>query len=354
MASTTPAFAKPRSPFELWSEVASSPSRGRRRLNARSLQSYQSIWSVFESFLHKHATPWDRVSPELAASFLENGIRSLGHGARAQDQALAQPSAVTQKRYWRVLHDIYGCAVLHRSVSENPFEREMARGYSENADALILPPHLLLQLLEGMEGELPDALQRVEKRWQPLRDLATLAFLLLSAAKVSEVCALRAADLHAQDTDALHGRRLATLTLGGASGLSERTFTPPRIAWSHRLWPFIDHWCAARLRVPGCSQWLFFGQKHLQQTSADLLAPTGAKLRGPLSEKSVFLLVAGAMERHIGPQASGHEFAHRGPQAIRNSVLSHWLQTGAPMEEVMRMAGMADPRAIARLDLSSR
>lgn len=347
----TPAFGIPASPFDLWAEVAASASRGRRQLSGASIGDYRSIWNTFERYLGSHGCPWHQATPDVAETFLRDHIPS------SRKDGCGTPSTVTLKRYWRVLRDIYAVAVLQRSIQTNPFAIELATGWTEQADALVLAPHLLAQLVQGLQLDYQRAQQQAldPKKWQPMRDVAVLAFLLLTAAKTSEVTATSIMDVRPFDQDAQRGQRLPSVTIGTASGLAQRTFVPPRTQYAQGLWVILAQWCELRQQVAGVPQWLFFGQKHESLPPPDdLLASASPKLRCALSEKSVFLIVASAINRHLADTVTPHSIAHRGAQALRNSVLSSWLLSGTSQEDVMGYAGISDPRSIVRLDLKGR
>ena len=70
---------------------------------------YLSIWSTWIEWLAGRQVNWEKATASHTREFLNTRTPSR----RRAKPTPAQPSAVTKRRYWRVLREIYQAAIQH-------------------------------------------------------------------------------------------------------------------------------------------------------------------------------------------------------------------------------------------------
>lgn len=320
-----PAFSA-HAAFESW--AAGAVSRKRMHLCPRSVKQYSSTWFNWIASLPAH-TPWEKAAPDQVSDYLHklNASSTARHGS----QRTASP--VTQRRYWRMLRDIYAHAVGMGWCEANPCAQAVEIPASEAMASMILPAWALRKLQAGI---LRQASRQAVRKWQDIRNDALLLLLLHTGAKTGELVSLRI-DQALKIRTEKHGEQWA-IQIDGEKDCQQRhiTLDDPRAGAA------LAHWLQVRQHVPRKSPWLFFGAKSQ--------VVDGKRERSPLSSKTIFILVAGALKAHLPSKTFEGMLSHAGAEAIRNSVLARWLEAGLGQEEVMRRAGVAEIRAVVRLD----
>lgn len=320
-------------PFEGWVRACRDATSEREHLSEDSATKYRTVWSGYLKWLARTQTDWAQANEADISAF----VQAIGSRPRAADKGrtsgstrITSASPVTQRRYWRVLRDVYSHAVINGQITANPCSDAEQVPPSETMPSMVLPPWVLGQLQSAilLERQL-DPL----RSWQDLRNDTLVMLLCHTAIKTGEIQTLRLDQLLPTRT-ARHGKHLV-LTLEGQRKYQTRAIpiTDPK------LLVVLRHWLYERSLVENAPAWLFFGQKRRP----------GARERMPLSAKSIFLIVNQAITRYIGADAFAFNLAHAGPEALRNTVITHWLGQGREPEDVMLLAGMAEQRALLRL-----
>ncbi|ABD72069.1 hypothetical protein Rfer_4383 (plasmid) [Rhodoferax ferrireducens T118] len=316
--------------FESW--AAGAVSRKRMHLCPRSVKQYRSTWFNWVAWLPPH-TPWEKAAPEQVSAYLHQ-LSASATARQTQPNSSRRPaSTVTQRRYWRMLRDIYAHAVVMAWCEANPCAQATEIPASEAMASMILPAWALRQLQDGI---LHQASRQAVRKWQDVRNDALLLLLLHTGAKTGELVSLRV-DQALKIRTEKHGEQWA-IQIDGEKDCQQRhiTLDEPRAGAA------LAQWLRVRQHVPRKSPWLFFGAKsHVIDGKREL---------SPLSSKTIFILVAGALKAHLPPNTFEGMLSHAGAEAIRNSVLARWLEAGLGQEEVMRRAGVAEIRAVVRLD----
>lgn len=315
--------------FVRWSGAGAAKTR--KSLNPRSIQNYRSTWMNWVEWLPPD-TPWEKATSRHVTDYLQQ----LTASARARMKAVNLPprpaSPVTRHRYWRVLRDIYSYAVILKECPENPCDEASEVPRNEVMASMVLQPWALKQMQGAI---LQEHAKRPFSTWQQLRDDALLLLLLETGAKTGELISMRADQMWR-----VHSGRLSEqwgIKFDGERDPQKRHFTiaEPQVC------AVLAKWWQARQELPGTPPSLFFGAKSKGEGSA--------RLRTPLTPKSVFLLVANMVSTHLPPNAFHGPLSHVGAETIRNSVLHRWLLEKVPPEVVRNRAGVAELRAVERL-----
>lgn len=319
--------------FDEWASAGAS--RARNSLNPRSINNYRSIWSNWLRWLPPE-TPWSQASAAQVSAFLQQISPSASARLKQHHISEREASSVTQRRYWRVLRDIYRHAFISRWCQTNPCEADSDVSQSEAMDSMILPSWALRQLEAGIVRA---HTTREASTWQQLRNDALLLVLLHSGAKTGEIAALRVDQLLPLQTQQ-HQPHWGVNIDGGRASQNRHIVLP-----ADPTGPVLDKWLHTRRQLERCPPWLFFGAKsHLVE---------GRRERTALTNKSIFLCISEAVKTHLPADAFESFLAHVGGETIRNSVLARWLEEGVAPEEVSRRAGLSASRHVTRLDRQS-
>jgi site-specific recombinase XerD len=303
--------------FQRW--FASHP----RKLSDQTLMVYRHAWNAYLKFLAAQPTQ-PLAWPEASSATIEAYLSAVAP-LRKGDGAV---SPVTQRRYWRILRDIYGYALIYQWVPSNPL-LAARHPHSEVMASLRLPEWAMIALESQLSRECEDS----ALTWQAQRDRAMLALMLCTAPKTGELIALKASGL---GSDAQ--RRPVSVQLHGPRGVQLR-----RIVLSECARTQLALWLQVRADITGLPETLFFGQKRVP----------GTALRRELTRKTVFTIVMSFLDRALPPGSFEHGLYHQGAELIRNAVIARWLddplQTVGDMAQVMARAGVSDRRTIERL-----
>lgn len=322
--------------FEAWSGMRSAIAL--RTLSTESVESYRFIWNSWCEFLVNQKMTWDQAASLDVRHFLEALASSRGSASRA--------SPVTQKRYFRILKEIYACAVASGWLALNPVDHDALVSSSERHDSLVFNRVDWAEIYKRLpvasdaapEGALP---------WQHYRDHAILLMFMQAALTVSEVRQLPLAsiehprlvwtgptraqvDLPFPPWDA-QATAPMLLHVGGQRAAQSRTLVLPAPC-SLALWA----WLELRLAMPlsdGTQSPVFISQKGLK----------------PLSAKSLFTLASSHILRSLSDRYGSDHLAHAGPMTLRNSCIVRWMDAGLPDSEVLTRSGLAEAQALRRL-----
>ena len=302
--------------------------QGLGKLDSDSAAKYASIWNVWVQALPAD-TPWHRASTQDVETWLREVRPSASARRNRASLSEGRASPVTQRRYWRVLRDVYAHAVDQQWAAENPCEQKMAVPRSEAMASMVLTPRMLDQVHQALVQD------GAGQSWQAARDRCMKLLLLATAAKTGEIVQLRS-------------DQVWSMAVGGASAYTVELQRAEPAESTRRIVvddpgavAAITAWRKTRQQVPGHPEWLFFSAKRENALRGDL--------RKPLTAKSVFTSCAATLEACLPPETLQVMLAHAGAECLRNSVIARWLATGMDISQVLHLSGLKDPRSLARL-----
>ena len=300
--------------FERWFNSHS------KALNERTRIIYLYIWRSYAGFLGEKSLSWSEANTQTIESYL-NSVMPLRRNHTAS-------STVTQRRYWRILRDIYNYALTYGWVNSNPV-LDALHPENEVMASLSMPQWSTTALAEHLAKECRES----PKTWQTQRDRAMLELMLCTAPKTGEIINLKADDIQSSKQD-----ESFSVQFSGPRKEQERIIrlSPPCSVQ-------LGLWLLARQQIEDLPSALFFGQKRAPKTN----------LRRKLTHKSVYILVTTFLERALPSGSFEYGLTHQGAELIRNSVISNWLvdplKIHGGFEEIMSRTGVKDRRTIERL-----
>ena len=299
--------------FDAW--VNSHP----QDLSEFTMSVYNHAWTGYVKYLSANGTDWQQANTQTVNDYLV--------AVAPMRKEVSAVSPVTQRRYWRILRDIYSYALIYEWVKENPVLRAK-RPHSEVMPSLILPAWAVTALVEQLAQECRSA----PATWQEQRDRAMLALMLSAAPKTGELIALKTSDVKAANA----GEGF-DLTLAGPRKVQQRT-----VALSTQACRELNLWLEARTVIEGMPETLFFSQKRI----------TGTSQRCALTHKTIYIITMAFLNRVFPAGAFEYGLYHQGAELIRNAVIANWLEdpSSGGIENVMVRAGVKDRRTIERLD----
>lgn len=320
--------------FLAWSGMRSAIAM--RTLSAESVSAYRSIWSGWLAHLLQLGTPWDGATSEDARTFLENLSPSSPHKTSV--------SSVTQKRYFRVLKEIYACAMANQWIAHNPIDQDAKVSATEQQDSLVFNRNDWAELFRA----LPPATEQVapETPWQSVRDHSMLLMMMQAGLSVAELRGLNLASVQSP--------RLSWSAEGPVLGLAFLPWEPEamqrttlRIEGTRK-----DQLRALVLPDPNETMlmaWLHFRLQGRFPMEPDSPLYVSQKRTSRLSPKSIFLVANGHIRRGLAQRHDVERLAHAGPMTLRNSCIVRWLDAGMEDEDVLERAGLKDAQALRRL-----
>lgn len=331
---TTPTPIAAERVFAAWSGMRSVIAL--RTLSADSIQSYRSIWNSWCEFVAQRGCTWSGVDSADVRIFLE----TLPSSSATRSGA----SPVTQKRYFRVLKEIYGCAVASGWLPRNPVDHDALVSKSEAHDSLVFNRLDWAELYR----HLPPAAEVVphNTQWQAVRDHSLLLMMMQAGLTVAELRGLDLAHVHHPRLLWMDGaavlrlpflpwepeaKTALTLQIAGVRAAQSRTLTlhgPCDIA--------LLAWLSVRLDM----------RIERQASSALYISQKGGSR---LSAKSIFMLANHHVLHSLRDRYAGEDLAHAGPMTLRNSCIVRWLDAGLEDAEVLARAGLKEAQALRRL-----
>ena len=288
-------------------------------LSEHTMSVYNHAWMGYVKYLSANATDWQQADTQAINDYLAS--------VAPMRKEASVVSPVTQRRYWRILRDIYSYALIYDWVTKNPV-LPAKRPHSEAMPSLILPEWAVTALVKQLAQECAST----PATWQEQRDRAMLALMLCAAPKTGELIALQASDFKATEPG-----DQCSLTLAGPRKVQQRT-----MALSSAACRELDRWLEARTAIDGMPETLFFGQKRIAGTSQ----------RCALTHKTIYIITMAFLNRAFPGGAFEYGLYHQGAELIRNAVIANWLEApvSGGIEKVMLRAGVKDRRTIERLD----
>ncbi len=320
--------------FDAW-QAARLVDKHRKPMGAVGLAQTEFVWRKWLAFCTVQGIDWLVATPDEVRAF-------AGTVSARKPGAASAVSPVTLRRYWRILNDLYAYAVLTGRIECNPCAGVMPP-VSEKTSSLALPPHLWALLQEGLPGGYT---------FKARRNRLMLLIMMRCALTASEILGLSLASVQAHEGDAEHLARhlaLAGLPLlqpespfwapldGHPAGL---TYTlqlsgsrPPQ---ARQL--VLDVRTSAALR-----DWLEV--RRIGQASPNDRLLVGGANGAALSPKGLYNIC----QAHMARSLPGIEIAQMGPNTLRNTCISLWINQGVPLCEVLRRCGLLDPGVLTRL-----
>ena len=307
-----------------------------RNLSAESISAYRSIWKVWLEHLRDRGENWDTADSEDARTFLENLPPS--------SSTKSSVSSVTQKRYFRVLKEIYACAMANVWVKHNPFDQDAKVARTEQMDSLVFNRNDWAELFRA----LPAASEVIapEMPWQRLRDQSMLLMMMQAGLTVAELRNLNLASVRSPRlTWAEKGPNLALAFLPWEPQASERVRLTIDGVRKHQK---------RTLVLSDPNETMLFAWLQLRLQGRFVLTPdsplyVSQKRTSRLSPKSLFLVANDHIRSALALRHAVDELAHAGPMTLRNSCIVRWMDAGLADAEVLQRAGFKNVQALRRL-----
>ncbi len=308
------------SPFDLW---ATREDRA-RQVNAKTIAGYRSVWTSWLNFLSDQGVKWEDAT--------EGNVQAFIGGMTPRALSDDHPSTVSQRRYARVMADVYTHAKVCGLIRANPVRLDHPPVPESEASTSTFfrdeQYHALVQCL-------PDALD-----WHAVRNRAILACFLLDALSASEVASLTVADVNLDPEDgAKHPAeiRIGYVQIRGSQRRPAQSRTV-RLAWK---------------TTAAVSRWLHTREHVAKGTGNPLFVSTRGE--ASLTPKALMEICAEHVSRSLSsPSGTTIRWTHAGPTSLRNSCLLRWLEDGWPPDDVATRAGLSSPHRLSRLMRSSR
>ena len=285
-------------------------------LSAQSARGYLTIWRRWLSFLAGRNVSWLVARDMDVAAFCNSGLSPRKHSAESR------VSAVSRRRYWRVLQRVYSHGVTSGVVALSPF---LAMGLGQQPvnvaqNGTVLP----MNVWQALPRFFVDQEQRPEVQ---VRNSAILWLLYACGLAPQEVRDLQLQ--HLVFSGSKSTSRPVGLRIEGPRALQHRV-----VELDDQVSQALAHWLVVRQGdhpYLAVLPWVFYTRK-------------GAPLSGPV----LFRLACAAINRTGA--AVGIEIPRRlGPQILRNSLIRNWLNDGVDPSVVAIRMGLKDVKSLARL-----
>lgn len=321
--------------FRIWGLHRAALKKG--GLAPRSLETYQSLWSTWCQHLGVTGLRrWNEAKSDDVRAFLE----SLN--PRALRRGLQHPSSVTQRRYYRVLKEIYQYALAQEWLTANPVDAEASVSPSEQKDALVFHALDWQVMLQALPTPQDPPLQGLSVL--AVRDQALLRLMMEAGLTVAELASLDLGDVRHPRLGWTRGSAelWPEATAASASGIVELDIDGLRAAQQRR----IVLSAAASVALLG---WL-----HLRATlnvpqRAESPLFVSRKKAGRLTPRALFHVANLFIVKALASRYPDTLLAHAGPMTLRNSCIVRWLDAGIPDDEILARAGLKDLQALLRL-----
>ncbi|BEU98835.1 tyrosine-type recombinase/integrase (plasmid) [Acidovorax sp. DW039] len=293
----------------------------RRPISEEDADAYRYIWSTWKRFLDgervKACAPsvhWADVTAPFVLNFLHSGIGSRKTGADV--------SAITKRRYWRVLDRIYAFAVEKGILLNNPASSlsEQEKPPKENPLGAILSPRVWNRCIQMLDEPIGPEVAQHEIAVRNRALLRVLFELGLTPAELRGLLVQAFVDKV--------GQQDASIKVDGESYTRVR-----ELLISERTRVGIVEWLRVKATSPAhaASEILFSGKTGKVLTDEQLLNLVRA-----------FLLKACASVDEAPP-------LRLGPQIVRNTLLVRLLHEGVHQDEVVVRAGLKNAKGLLHL-----
>lgn len=319
--------------FEAW-KAARLQDVHRKPMGTTGLEQADFLWRKWLGFCAARRITWQTAAPADVRAFSGDITPRGGAG---------QVSPVTLRRYWRLLNDLYAYALLSQRIAHNP-AAEVMPAISEKTSSLALAAPMWAQLQDNLPAG-PAAKDR--------RNRLVLLLMMRCALTVAEIISLKiaSAQAHEGSPEAVAARlALAGLPLFALDTETDNDFMAPLAA------------CPTYTLQLSGSRPVQTRQLVLDRaTSAALREWLPARRKGPAGEderlivgdangkaitpKGLYNIAQAFIDRHLPGSALGQS----GPNTLRNTCISTWLNQGVPIGEIQRRCGLKDHSVLVRL-----
>lgn len=312
--------------LDLWLEHSSASDRD--PIGLKGEPSYRYFWNTWIHYLktgrngaQDQPIAWHEATNEDIAGFLQSGPTARKAGATVSD--------ITRRRYWRLLERIYEYAMQHGWVAINPakvLEKDDIPPQEDPQGAIVLPSlwRTLAEQLKSPveEGPTPKA----------LRDRALLLCFVELGLTPMEARSLTLSDVLYEAVQG--GQRASALQIDGPGPKQRRRMLLP-----DNVSQAVEAWLGVRWQIARTPE------------NVILFCTTrGGKqgVKGQMTPVMLMLLVRDAITKAAAE--AGLPLPPRlGPQILRNTRLTMWLNSGVPAPEVAVWAGLKNEKGLHRL-----
>ncbi|MDB5744929.1 MAG: phage integrase [Polaromonas sp.] len=312
------------------------------------LKQAELIWRKWLAFCAAHNDmAWEAAQSGDIARFCQS------IGARS---SRLKTSPVTQRRYWRVLRDLYAHALASGLVALNPAE-DAKPPATERVPSLALPMNMWVALRDGLPSG---------NTFKERRNRLVLLLMMRTALTVAEIVGLTLASV--KPCAGSPEEQAALLEYAGLPLLQPEPalWLPPDASPAYLLLVrkartgavrallldaptsrALHEWLEVRRMAPGPvtpQSRLILGDR-----TGKAIAPNGlynicqAHLAHCL-RRGGFLAEA---TPNTVPDPGGIQ--HMGPNTLRNTCIALWFNSGVPLEEIQRRCGFKDASVMSRL-----
>jgi site-specific recombinase XerD len=290
------------------------------------------VWNKWLLYCHGKKLAWKEVVPGDVFGFVEQIAPRTNRDNR-------KVSVVSQKRYCRIVRDLYAHAVLSGILEENPATEAMPTE-SERTPSMALTPNMWLMLQECLPSG---------HTYKERRNRLALLLIMRCALTVTEIISLQINSAEAHDGtpeqvserlalaglpllqpespfwDPLEKHPIYALQIGGPRSKQTR-----RLILDRRTSKAVHDWMEVR---------------NLSGTSSNSRLLLGDSYGVEITAKGLYNIC----QAHIEKGLTGVTLLHAGPNTLRNTCISIWLNQGTPVGEVMRRCGLKDAGILTRL-----
>ena len=307
----------------------------RKPMGASGLAQAGFIWCKWLGFCALRGIAWDAAGPADVQAF-------AGAVSPRKLTTSAQVSPVTLRRYWRILNDFYAYAVLSRTLEANPCS-EVMPAISEKTASLALPPHLWALLQNNLPGG---------HSFQARRNRLVLHLLMRSALTVTELLGLTLGCIQAHEgTPEQVARRLGLagfpLFEPASAFLAPTAAHPAGLTYTLQLSGSraVQTRCLVLDARTSSALHDWLEVRAMGKAGAGDRLLIGAAQGSALSAKGLYKICRAHMARSL----PGIEIDQMGPNTLRNTCISGWINQGVPLGEVLRHCGLTDAGVLSRL-----
>lgn len=307
--------------LELWLDQSSADERD--PIGIRGEPAYRYFWKTWLKYLESgrngmlaEPVAWYAITATDVLGFLSTGPRGRKN--------LTDPTVITKRRYWRLLVRIYEFARINKWVEQNPVA-QLAKDDippPENTTGFILTPNLwetAIALLAKPAPAQPIAIRN--------RAIGLALFEL----------ALMPMELRELTLESLVRRQVApgSWVLHALQVEGQGIGQTRKMILSERLRAAIEDWLEVRSTVA----------KSPQQRALFCARSSAAQ---PITSTQLINIVT-ALIKEAADKCGQPPPPRFGPQIVRNTRLTMWLNEGVPPSQVAVWAGLKDSRGLYHL-----
>ena len=288
------------------------------------------VWRHWLAFCTVHNVAWNAARCLDVARFCQ---------AISPRSSLKKTSPVTQRRYWRVLRDLYAHALACGLVTVNPTEGAQPPA-TERVPSLALSLPMWTALLEGLYEHFPGG-----DDFKARRNRLALLLMRRAALTVREIIDLTrdSAQPNADPVESTGGPGpLYLLRVRKAGGGHEREL-------------LLDPETSRALHA-----WLAVRQVGLPALHTGSRLLVGDRIGRSIAPNGLYNICQAHLARCLVEQGflaapdpvatpDPGSLNHMGPNTLRNTCIAGWFNAGVPLAEIQRRCGFKDASVMSRL-----